>query len=261
MPIIERHAPGSFCWAELVTSRQPEAKSFYQELFGWTANDMPMGPNDFYTMFKLEGRDMGAAYTLRPEQVNQGVHAHWGLYVAVQSADDSASRAASLGGRVLAPAFDVYDAGRMAKLVDPAGAQLFLWQPKRNTGFGIGGVPGSFCWADLMTPDPQGTAKFYSGLFGWKVETGQQGGDYLHIKNGEQFIGGIPPAGSAGAGVAAHWSLYYQVADCDASTEKAKGLCAAVYMAPTTMEGVGRWAVVADPQGAAFNLFQPMPRH
>jgi len=261
MPTIERHVPGSFCWAELATSRQPEAKSFYQELFGWTASDFPMGPNDFYTMFKLEGRDVGSAYTLRPEMVKQGIPAHWALYVAVQSADDSATLAASLGAKVLAPAFDVYDAGRMAKIVDPTGAHLSLWQPKLNKGFGISGVPGTFCWADLMTPDPHRAAKFYSGLFGWKLETGQQGGDYLHIKNGEQFIGGVPPAGSAGPGVPSHWSLYYQVTDCDASTAKAKALGAAVHMPPMTLEGVGRWAVMADPQGAAFSAFQPMPRH
>src|SRR5277367_2269968 len=82
MPNIERHAPGTFCWAELATSRQPEAKQFYMELFGWTADDMPMGPADSYTMFKIQGRSAGAAYTLRPEQVKQGVPAHWGLYVA-----------------------------------------------------------------------------------------------------------------------------------------------------------------------------------
>ncbi len=260
MTMIERSAPGSFCWAELVTSRQPDAKRFYIELFGWTANEMPMGPNDFYTMFQLEGRDVGAAYTLRPEMVKQGVPAHWGLHVAVASADDSAARAASLGAKVLAPAFDVYDAGRMAVIVDPTGAQLSLWQAKRNVGFGISGVPGSFCWADLMTPNPQGAAKFYSGLFGWKLETGK-GGDYLHIKNGEEFIGGIPPAGSAGPGVPPHWSLYFQVADCDASAAKAKALGAAIHMSPMTAEGVGRWAVLADPQGATFSVFQPLPRH
>jgi hypothetical protein len=260
MPNTDRHPPGSFCWAELATSNQPEAKKFYRGLFGWAANDMPMGPNDFYTMFQLEGRDTGAAYTLRPDMVSQGIPPHWALYVAVSSADESAGRAASLGGKVLAPAFDVFDVGRMAVLQDPAGASLCIWQAKKHSGFGITGVPGTFCWADLMTSDPKRAAQFYSGLFGWKLERGAQGGDYLHIKNGEQFIGGVPPAGSAGPGVPPHWSLYFLVTDCDASTAKAKALGARVYMPPTTMEGVGRWAVLADPQGAAFSAFQPMER-
>ena len=258
MPNLDRIAPGNFCWAELATSDQPAAKKFYGELFGWAADDMPMGPGDFYTMFKLEGRNVGAGYTLRPDMVKQGIPPHWGLYVAVESADQTASRVGTLGGKVLAPAFDVYEAGRMAVLQDPTGATISLWQPKYNTGFGIMGVPGCFCWADLMTGDPPRAEKFYSGLFGWKFDRGEKGGDYLHIKNGEEYIGGVPPAGVAGPGVPPHWSLYYLVTDCDASTAKAKSLGARVYMPPTTMEGVGRWSVLADPQGATFSAFQPI---
>ena len=52
---------------------------------------------------------------------------------------------------------------------------------------------------------------------------------------------------------------YFLVAECDASTAKAKELGAAVYMEPMTLEGVGRFSVIADPQGATFSLFQPMP--
>jgi len=261
MANIEHHKPGSFCWVELATSNQAEGKKFYEGLFGWTAKDAPMGPGEFYTMFQLEGRDVGAAFTLKPEMASRGVPPNWGLYVAVESADDAAGRVAGLGGKLLMPAFDVFDAGRMAVLMDPAGACLSVWQAKRNIGVAIAGVPGTLCWADLMTGDPQGAAKFYGGLFGWIVEKGQGGGDYLHIKNGEEFIGGIPPAGSAGPGVPPHWSIYFLVADCDAATAKAKSLGAKVYMPPMTMEGVGRWAVLADPQGAAFSAFQAMPRH
>ena len=53
--------------------------------------------------------------------------------------------------------------------------------------------------------------------------------------------------------------LYYLVTDCDASTEKAKGAGANVFVPPTTMEKVGRWSVLADPQGAVFALFQSIP--
>ena len=260
MPNLDRIAPGNFCWTELATSNQSEAKKFYGGVFGWAADDNPMGPNEFYTMFKLEGRTVGAAYTLRPDMVKQGIPPHWGLYVAVVSADETASRVASNGGKVLAPAFDVFDAGRMAVLQDPTGATICVWQAKKHHGFGIAGAPGCFCWADLMTADPGRAEKFYAGVFGWKFDRGEKGGDYLHIKNGEEYIGGIPPAGAGGPGIPPHWSLYYLVTDCDASTAKATSLGAKVYMPPTTIEGVGRWSVLADAQGATFNAFQAMPR-
>src|ERR1700675_64061 len=119
MTYIDRHPPGAFCWVELATSDQNGAETFYNSVFGWTVNDMPMGPNGFYTMFQLEDRNVGAAYALRAEQCSQGVPPHWMLYVSVASADDAADRTAQLGGKVCAPAFDVFDVGRMAVLQDP----------------------------------------------------------------------------------------------------------------------------------------------
>lgn len=73
MPNVNDHKPGSFCWVELGTSDQQAAKHFYGQLFGWSAVDMPMGPDEFYTMFKLNGRDVAAAYKLRPGQVQMKV--------------------------------------------------------------------------------------------------------------------------------------------------------------------------------------------
>ena len=70
---IDKHPPGAFCWLELSTTDQNAAKGFYSSLLGWASQDFPMGPNDFYTMFQLEGRDTAAAYTMRPEQRSQGV--------------------------------------------------------------------------------------------------------------------------------------------------------------------------------------------
>ena len=66
MPNVDRHPPGAFCWIELGTTDQDAAKKFYGTLFGWEVKDLPMGPDDLYTMFRLQGRDAAAGYTLRP---------------------------------------------------------------------------------------------------------------------------------------------------------------------------------------------------
>ncbi len=262
MPAIEKHAPGSFCWIELATNDQNAAKNFYGKLFGWSINDAPMGTNDFYTIFQIEGRSAGAAYTLRPEQRSQGVPPHWMIYVAVESADAAAAKAAQLGGKVLAPAFDVYDVGRMSVLQDPTGAHFCAWQAKKHSGFGSSGVDGTFCWADLGTPDRTRASAFYSGLFGWEIvkEDEKAGHDYWHIKNGEEFIGGMPPEKYRDPNAPPSWLSYIFVSDCDAGAAKAKELGAKIHMPPSTMEDVGRMAVLADPQGAVFAIFQPMRR-
>src|SRR5579862_2042397 len=102
MANLERHAPGSFCWIELGTTDQNAAKQFYQPLFGWSSNDFPMGPSEFYTMFQLEGNDCGAAYSLNQQMRDQGVPPHWMLYIAVSRADDAVAKATQLGGSVKA---------------------------------------------------------------------------------------------------------------------------------------------------------------
>ena len=259
---IDKHPPGAFCWLELSTTDQNAAKGFYSSLLGWASQDFPMGPNDFYTMFQLEGRDTAAAYTMRPEQRSQGVPPHWMIYIAVESADDAASRVPQLGGKLLAPPFDVYDVGRMAVVQDPTGAVFALWQPKSHAGTGISGVPGTLCWADLMTPDPARAKEFYTGLFGWRIIKGENGpSGYLHIANGEKFIGGIPPANFRDPNVPPHWLVYFLVANCDETAAKAKELGAKTHLAPMTIEKVGRMAILADPQGAVFAIIQALPRN
>lgn len=261
MPNIDKHQPGSFCWIELATTDQTAAKNFYSALFGWAVNDMPMGPTDVYTIFRLQGRDAAAGCTLRPEQ--KGVPPHWMIYIQVDNADSAATRCTKAGGRVCAPAFDVMDAGRMAVLTDPTGATFCVWQSNRSTGIGIAGVDGTLCWADLSTPDPERAGKFYSDMFGWKLSEDTDDdppSGYLHIQNGEEYIGGIQALAHRKAGTPAHWLPYFSTSNCDATAAKAKQLGARLYAEPMTLEDVGRFAILADPQGAAFAIFQAMPR-
>ena len=258
MSIIEKHAPGTFSWIELATTDQGAATRFYSKIFGWSSQDFPIGPNEVYTIFQVEGRDAAAGCTLRPEQLSLGVPPHWNLYVAVESADATAARATQLGGTVLAPPFDVFDSGRMAVVQDPTGATICLWQPNKHPGTGIAAAHGTLCWADLNTPDQAGAGQFYSDLFGWHImkEDEDPAHNYWHIKNGEEFIGGIPPSSHHKPGVPAHWMAYFAVSDCDATAAEAKNLGAMLYLPPTDFEDVGRISIMADPQGAALAIFK-----
>ncbi len=257
---IASHAPGMFCWIELATSDQSGAKSFYTSLFGWTAEDSPMGPDAFYTMFRLHGKDIGGCYKLMPDQVAMHVPPNWLVYVAVESADASVEKAKQLGGNIIAGPMDVMEYGRMAIISDPTGAVFAIWQPKNMPGMGVVGADGSFSWADLSSPDPAKAAQFYSSLFGWQMEKGENDpdGGYLHIKNGEHYIGGVQSLAHQQPGAPPHWLIYFHASDCDAASNKAKSLGANVVFGPVTMENVGRFSIVADPQGAYFSLFQPM---
>jgi predicted enzyme related to lactoylglutathione lyase len=256
---IDRHAPGSFCWFELATTDQPAAKQFYTSLFGWEVADFPMGPSETYTIFRIDGRDAAAAYTMRPEQRAEGTPSNWMLYVRVDDADAAAARALALGATTMGPAFDVGENGRMAVVRDPAGAHFCVWQPKTTEGTGVVEEPGTVVWADLSTPDQDSAGRFYADLFGWKIVGGKnelaaKPGSYHHIVNGEDFIGGIPPATYRDPRTPPHWLLYFAVPSCEAAIARATSLGAHLLHGPMTIESVRSFAVLSDPQGAIFGI-------
>jgi predicted enzyme related to lactoylglutathione lyase len=257
---VDRHKPGNFCWFELATTDQRAAKQFYQTLFGWDAADSPIGPDEVYTIFKRDGRDVGAVYTMRPEQRSQGVPPNWGLYVAVDDADAAAARAATLGATVLAPPFDVMDHGRMSVLQDPTGAIFSIWQPKTHIGTGIAGTH-TFSWADLNTRNQAQAASFYTALFGWRMTNGKDmqpasPGGYYHIVNGSDFIVGVPPPEFGNPHAPPHWLIYVNVASCAEMTSKAKGLGARAFVDTMAIGEDGWISVLQDPQGAVFALHE-----
>lgn len=254
------HTPGTFCWAELATTDQKAAVAFYGALFGWGVNDMPIGPTETYSMFQMRGKDVGAAYTMRPEERQHGAPPHWNTYVAVANADDTVNRAKALGATVLAPAFDVMDAGRMAVLQDPTGAVFQIWQPGKHIGARIMREPGAMTWTELATRDTEGAKKFYTSLFGWKEKTSSGAGmTYTEFSVDETPFAGMMEmnAQMVGMGVPPHWLTYFQVADVDASANTAKGLEATLVVPPMDIPNTGRFSVIRDPHGAVFAIYKP----
>ena len=127
MAEFSAHVPGTFSWAELATTDQKAGVAFYRVLFGWDVKEEPIGPDETYSIFLMRGREVAAAYTMREDERRIGAPPHWNLYVTVERVDEAVKQAASLGAKVLAPPFDVMDAGRMAVLQDPTGAIFQVW--------------------------------------------------------------------------------------------------------------------------------------
>ncbi|HEV2949218.1 MAG TPA: VOC family protein [Gemmataceae bacterium] len=259
---INKVKPGNFCWFELATTDQAAAKKFYGGLFSWTANDAPMGPDAFYTMFQLRGRNVGAAYKLDTDQVKQGVPPHWGTYVAVANADEMVAKAKTLGATVFAGPFDVAEHGRMAVLGDPTGATISLWQANRHPGVGLWGEVGAFCWSELLTRDTTTATKFYTALFGWKTKVTEESGfPYTHWQNDGADIGGMMAIMEQWGPMPPCWVNYVQVQNCDDTTAKATSLGGEVCMPPTDIPNTGRFAMLQDPQGATLSVIALAPMH
>jgi predicted enzyme related to lactoylglutathione lyase len=247
MPVIDKYEPGMVCWIELATNDAAGAKSFYSSVFGWKINDMPIPDGSVYTMLQVDGHDLGALYE------NKEHPPAWNSYVNVTSVDESAQKAQESGATVVAQPFDVMDVGRMAVIADPAGASLCLWQAKKHIGATIRGETGTLCWNELMTPDSVAARDFYTKLFGWNLKPSPE---YTEISLGSTGIGGMLQLTPDMQGMPAAWAPYFMVDDCDATADKAKSLGAQIYVKPTDLPNIGRYAVIGDPQGAMFDIIK-----
>jgi predicted enzyme related to lactoylglutathione lyase len=247
----ESHDPGTFSWVDLATSDAGGAKAFYGELFGWEFEDSEMPGGGVYTMCHVQG-DAVAAIVEQEEQPG-----HWNSYVTVASADETAAKARQLGANVLEEPFDVMEAGRMTVFADPSGGMLCAWQPRENIGAYRVNDPGCMTWNELQTRDPRTTAAFYAELFGWEMEPQEDDGKlaYVIIRNAGRSNGGIMPMTEQHGDAPSYWLAYFTVTSADDAVEKARELGGTVQAGPMEL-GAGRIAVLTDPQGAAFAVFE-----
>ena len=250
MAEMTSHQPGTFCWIELGTSDAPAAKAFYTGLFGWTTNEQDMGEMGIYYLFQKNGKDVAAMYQLGEQM--KGVPPHWMSYVAVANAEQAVEKVKSLGGSIVNGPFDVYDYGRMAVAVDPQGAHFAVWEARTHIGVQIRDEENSLCWNELQARDIAAAKTFYPALFGWRMK---ESSEYTEWHLNEDAIGGMlgssqPPE------VPPYWMPYFAVGDCEGAVNRAQGAGAQVYVPPMDIEKVGRFAVMADPQGAVFAVIK-----
>ena len=123
-------------------------------------------------------------------------------------------------------------------------------------------VTGHFVWYELLTSDPAAAAAFYTKVVGWTcADAAMPDGDYSLFSAGQTRIAGLmtlPPQAAAN-GAKVGWRGFIAAADVDATLARVKTAGGALYYGPEDIPGVGRFAVVTDPQGAPFTLFAPSP--
>jgi predicted enzyme related to lactoylglutathione lyase len=257
MPEYTKHEPGTFSWADLATNDLDAAISLYTDLFGWDVNAQDIPGGGVYAMFQIDGKDVAAASTMQEEQAAQGIPPHWNVYVTVEDAEQAAKSAEAAGGTIVAPAFDVMGVGRMAVLADPTGAIFNVWEPMSNIGAQILQDDNTLGWTELMTTDPKKAVDFYGELFGYTGTPFGEDGTYTVLTRGEAQIAGVMQAQE---GWRSAWGIYFNVADVDEIARKTKAAGGQAYLEPQDMPEVGRVAVLADPQGAAFGVVKPVTR-
>lgn len=253
------YAPGTFCWVDLATTDVEAAKRFYSELLDWEYDDRPAN-GGVYSVARRYDVDVAAMNDQQSEERESGVPPHWNNYISTDSADETAARARDLGGSVLVEPFDIMDVGRMAVIADPTGAVFCTWEPRSHAGAGHVNDVGCPCWNELSTTDTQKASSFYSQLFGWRLEELDTGGgpaywEIRHDGGAGGRNGGVRALAPEQAGVPPHWMPYFTVESMTAAADAAKASGGNLFFGPAEIS-MGRIAVIGDPQGAVFGIFE-----
>jgi uncharacterized protein len=255
MPARDTAPIGAPCWVDLMTSDVERSRSFYTELFGWTAED-PNPEFGGYFNFSKDGVLIAGCMSSQP---GEGAPDAWSIYLATDDAQKTVDAATANGGQVHVPPMAVADLGTMAVIGDVGGASIGIWQPGTHKGFGLFGETSTPSWFELHTRDYDNTISFYRNVFRWHTATVSDTPEfrYTTLDGGDGWLAGIADASAfLPEGVPAHWSVYFGTADTDATLAKAVKLGGSV-LAPAEDTPYGRLATAVDPAGAQFKLVAP----
>jgi predicted enzyme related to lactoylglutathione lyase len=229
------------------------SREFYGELFGWAWGDASV---DGYANFYLGDRAVAGLRTVQPT-----APAVWLPYVSTADTDATVTQVLAGGGSVLTGPDELSDAARIAVAADPAGAAFGIWQRRRFAGAQVANEFGAVCWSELATGAPEDATAFYGNVFGWSDRPAEtaDGRPYTEWYREDRTLAGMIDIGSwFPAGTPAHWTVMVLVEDCALSGARALQLGGKVQLTPTDI-GVGMYAQLIDPQGAAFRVLELVP--
>ncbi|MBB3086746.1 VOC family protein [Geodermatophilus sabuli] len=246
MPDVDTNQPlGTPTWVDLAVPDLHSALDFYRAVFGW---EFRIGPEEYgsYTTCLLRGRPVAAVF------VDPGRTPAWDVYLATPDCDDTTARAREAGATVLEEPTDVMAQGRMAMLLDPAGARVGLWQGRDHVGCQVVNEPGALLRNDLVTPDADAARRFYARVFDFGLDGNPDmpGFDFTFLRRPDGHeVGGVMGAPEASGSA---WSTVFEVADADEAVRRA---VAAGGSSPGAEDFLyGRLAAIADPAGAEFSV-------
>jgi predicted enzyme related to lactoylglutathione lyase len=239
-------------WVDLSSSDAEGSRTFYSQLFGWTAD---VNPDPQYGGYSIATLDGNAVAGIGPRQDENAVSA-WAVYIGSDDVEELGRRVSAAGGGVVA-SFEIPGQGKMAVCRDSAGAFICGWQPGNMQGFGTTGAPGTFAWAELAARGLNGALDFYRTAFGWTTKQSEMpegAPPYVEFQlNGESIAGAMEMMPEVPEFVPSYWMPYFGSADVDATHRRALELGAQEMAAPMDFPG-GRFSIVRDPQGAMFGI-------
>lgn len=255
--MISAVTPGAPNWVDLSTPDVEDALQFYTALFGWTTerSSSPMGQ---HITANVGQQPVGGMMASNEDMA--GMPAMWTVFLHVADIHATVRAIEETGGSILEPPFPIPDGTMIAVVADPTGAMFALSDGLAADGAWYSHEPGAATWVELLTTDLAAAEAFYASVFNWKgiaEATAGAGEDpyTMFLLDEEEVAGMLAMPDGIPTGTPPHWSIYFATNDCEKSVARAVTLGGSV-LVPTTDIAGGRFAVLADRQGATFNLLE-----
>jgi uncharacterized protein len=240
---------GTPCWVDIGVPDVDAAKEFYASLFGWEygGGDAEFGG---YLNAVLGGRTVAG---MGPQQ-DPDDPPRWTTYFAADDAAATTARIREAGGTVLVEPMAIGPLGTMVVALDPQGNVFGLWQSGEHTGYQVHNEPGALAWNEAMVDDTAAAKEFYTAVFGFSfdqmaAEDGA-GMDYATFGTGGNPLGGL---GASDPSMPKGWLTCFAVSSTD-ETVAAVAARGGKVVTPAEDTPFGRFAIVEDPWGAAFEV-------
>ncbi|MFJ2605601.1 VOC family protein [Streptomyces sp. NPDC091279] len=242
---------GTPCWADAMFDDVEGAERFYADVLGWTFAESAT-EFDSVTQAYVNGKAVAAVV---PPMPGQEAHARWCLYFASPDAEATAVTVRDHGGTVLMEPMRIGDLGTLCLAQEPSGALFGIWQADRHEGFGVTAVPGAFCWAEVVTREPERTDAFLTAVFPYRARQLQDDAIDFRVFDlgGDPVLGRMRMPDDFPPEVPSFVNVYFAVDDCDVAVAKAVKLGGTVRFGPMDSP-FGRFAAIGDPQGAHVSL-------
>ena len=253
-------AQGSHIWYELMTPDPDAAKRFYDAVVpGWSIGERMPGDMDYRMINRSDGGMAGGVLRLTEDMAAHGARPIWLGYIAVDDVDGMVAQIEARGGKVLMPASDTPDVGRIAMVADPQGNPFYVMTPTPPKGdeTKISDVFSTTAdqrvgWNELSTPDPAAARQFYGDLFGWTSDEFMPMGEYGEYRFFDHRGTRIGAVSGVVSGAPQGWRYYIRVPSIAKSVEAVKAGGGTIAMGPMDVPGGDHIVIGHDPQGAEF---------
>ncbi len=243
-------------WADCATTDLAASEEFYASVFGWSAERVIGSDGNTYSLQRLHGNLVAGIYALSEELRKMGVPPHWGTYIEVDDLDATLTNVDAAGGTVIEGPMEESYVGRIAVIQDSVGAFLRLWDSAPAHGGEVFNAPGSMAWNELCTRQPEKAAEFYQAVLDIETETMSEPTPYTLMKVDGRATAGILSATPEMGECPPSWDVYFATDDVDATAAKVVEAGGKLLREPFDIPGAGRMAVLADPQGAVFEVIK-----